>query len=341
MTMYMVFKQNKQHHIFLLYVISTVVLLCASVSAVCFGSVHINLNTIVHSILNGTSSSVQSRILLLVRIPRVAAALCAGSAFAVSGVLIQTALHNPLAGPSIIGVNSGALFMAVLCVTVFPQLSMLLPIAAFSGALIAMILVYTAAAYTGSTSYTIVLAGIAISAFISAGTDTLTVLYPESLPGGLSFRTGSLSGITLPVLIPAGSLITTAILISILLHNQLDVLSLGDEIALSLGLSIKRMRFIFLLLAALLSGSAVSFGGLIGFVGLVVPHAVRLIAGNESIHTLSLSAICGAALVTICDVIARTAFSPNEIPVGIILSFIGGPFFIYLLFKHRGHTSHD
>ena len=292
MTMYMVFKQNKQHHIFLLYVISTVVLLCASVSAVCFGSVHINLNTIVHSILNGTSSSVQSRILLLVRIPRVAAALCAGSAFAVSG-------------------------------------------------LIAMILVYTAAAYTGSTSYTIVLAGIAISAFISAGTDTLTVLYPESLPGGLSFRTGSLSGITLPVLIPAGSLITTAILISILLHNQLDVLSLGDEIALSLGLSIKRMRFIFLLLAALLSGSAVSFGGLIGFVGLVVPHAVRLIAGNESIHTLSLSAICGAALVTICDVIARTAFSPNEIPVGIILSFIGGPFFIYLLFKHRGHTSHD
>ncbi|HIW36505.1 MAG TPA: iron ABC transporter permease [Candidatus Treponema faecavium] len=327
---------NTRRRMALLYAASAVLAVSAAAAALCFGSVPITPTA-----LFGSADSVQFRIFALVRIPRMLASLCAGGALAAAGVIIQNVLHNPLAGPGIIGVNSGALFMTVLCAAVLPQLSMLLPLAAFAGALAAMLLVYAAAQRSGASAYTIVLAGIAVSAFISAGTDTIAVLYPDTLAGGLSFRTGSLSGITMRALVPAALLIAAAIAAALMLHNQLDILSLGDETAQSLGLSVRLMRFVFLFLASLLAGSAVSFAGLMGFVGLIIPHAVRMLAGHQSLHVLSLSVLWGAAFVAICDTAARTLFAPHEIPVGIILAFTGGPFFIYLLFKRRGHAPHD
>ena len=142
-------------------------------------------------------------------------------------------------------------------------------------------------------------------------------------------------------LIPAGILIVLAVILLLTLCNDLDVLSLGEDTAQSLGLSVKKMRNLFLILAALLAGASVSFAGLLGFVGLLVPHASRKFVGNESRLLHPLCALGGAGFVTICDLIARLLFSPHELPVGILMSILGGPFFLLLLLKKKGGRSHD
>lgn len=137
-------------------------------------------------------------------------------------------------------------------------------------------------------------------------------------------------------LIPAAVLILFALLLVFSLCNELDVISLGEDTASGLGLPVKKMRTIFLVLAALLAGASVSFAGLLGFVGLIVPHIARSLVGNESKYLLPFSALAGAVFVTLCDLVSRVLFAPYEIPVGILMSFIGGPFFIFLLVKRRG-----
>lgn len=313
--------------------------LLAALSAfigVCAGSVYIPPNELLQAFFGGSAAD----IIFYARIPRVLGCLLAGSALAVSGAVIQSVLSNPLAAPNVIGVNSGAGFAAALCCALFPTLVELLPIAAFLGALAAVMLVMLIAKRTSASRMTLVLAGVAVSAIFSAGIDSIITFFPDALNGYSDFRIGGMENMTLLRLLPAFRVIALALLAVILLSHELDILRLGEETARSLGLSVRKIRIILLTLAAALAGAAVSFAGLLGFVGLVVPHIVRKFAGEKSLSLIIGSAFGGAALLTFCDTLARVLFAPFELPVGIVLAFIGGPFFIWLLLRQRGGRSH-
>ncbi|MEG0753447.1 MAG: iron ABC transporter permease [Angelakisella sp.] len=320
--------------------ITAVCMVAAAVLSLCLGSVPIPLRQF-FTVFQGDSSSASARILLYVRLPRTVAALFAGAGLAGAGVIIQSLLNNPLASPNIIGVNAGAGFFAVLCCALFPAVPQFVPFGAFLGALLAVLLVYAVAKRTGASRLTIVLAGVAVNSFLNAGTDTVHTFIPDALVGSNAFRIGGLSGLSVQTLRPACMMIALALVFAFLLRNELDILSLGDETAASLGLAVKRYRFLLLIAASCLAGASVSFAGLLGFVGLIVPHTARFLVGSEARWLLPLSALMGAALLTICDLLARLVFAPYELPVGILLSFLGAPFFIWLLLHQRGGRMHD
>ena len=288
------------------------------------------------SVALGDAPAAAMRIFVYIRLPRTCAALLAGAALAVAGAVIQTVLHNPLASPGILGVNSGAgLAVAVVCAIV-PAAQRYTPAIAFVGALAAVLMVVILAQCTGASRMTVVLAGVAISNIFSAGIDAVVTFVPEALGGVSDYRIGGFSGVTMARIAPAAVMIAVSLLVLLTMTRQLDVLALGAETARSLGLSVGPVRFLLLVLAAALSGAAVSFAGLLGFVGLIVPHAMRRLVGEESGPLLAASALGGAAFVTLCDLLARVLFAPFELPVGVVLAFAGGPFFLWLLFRQRG-----
>ena len=262
------------------------------------------------------------------------AAILAGCALSLAGLVLQTVLNNALAGPSIIGVSSGAgLFTAL--ITFFPAYLTLIPLAAFAGALIATLLVYFIAKKTGASRMTIVLSGAAVSSFLGAFTDTILTIKPDTAISRIGFLIGGLSGVTMDGIKLPGILIFISFVLVFIFSYDLNVLSLGDETAKSLGLNVAKFRFIFIVLSSLLAGSAISFAGLLGFIGLIVPHAARFIIGYDNRLLVPVTALLGSSFALFCDILARTIFAPYEIPVGIIMSFLGGPFFIYLLLKQR------
>lgn len=277
-----------------------------------------------------------AEILLLARLPRTLAALLAGVALAAAGAMIQTVLDNPMAGPSIIGVNSGAGFAAVLFLAFVPEKITFLPLAAFLGALLCMLLVSFAARKTGASRTTLILSGVAINALLGAASDAVTTLVPDALIGASSFRIGSFASVSTKVLLPALILVAAALILSLCLRGELEVLSLGDDTAKSLGLNASRTRFLLLLLAAALAGASVSIAGLLGFVGLIVPHALRLLLRGNLRLLIPASALYGGAFVLFTDTICRIVFSPYEFPVGIAMAFFGAPLFLYLLFRRKG-----
>ena len=288
------------------------------------------------SVALGDAPEAAKRILVYIRLPRTCAALLAGASLAVAGAVIQTVLHNPLASPGILGVNSGAgLAVAVVCALV-PAAQRYTPIIAFFGALAAVLIVMTLAQCTGASRMTVVLAGVAISNIFSAGIDAVVSFVPEALGGVSDYRIGGFSGVTMARIFPAAVMIGVSMIVVFTMARQMDVLALGSETARSLGLSVGPVRFVLLVLAAALSGAAVSFAGLLGFVGLIVPHAMRRFVGEESGPLMAASALGGAGFVTLCDLLARVLFAPFELPVGVVLAFAGGPFFLWLLFRQRG-----
>ena len=183
---------------------------------------------------------------------------------------------------------------------------------------------------------TVVLAGVAISNLFSAGIDGVVSLVPEALNGVSDFRIGGFSGVTMARLAPAAVVILAAMMGIFAMNIQMDVLALGSDTARSLGMNVRLTRLILLILATALAGATVSFAGLLSFVGLIVPHAMRKIFGEESLPLLAGSALGGGFFVMVCDLIARTIFSPFELPVGVVLAFAGAPFFLWLLFRQRG-----
>ena len=286
--------------------------------------------------LTGRGSAAQVAIVRHVRLPRLLAGLLAGGALAVSGVLIQGVLSNPLAGPNFMGVNSGAGLAAILCAALLPGRTNLVPGAAFLGALAASLLVFALARRTGASRITLVLAGVAISSILSALIDAVATVYPDALLNANAFLVGGFSGVTLSSLRLPGALIAIGLALAWGLHQELDVLSLGEEVALSLGLPVRRYRLALLTISALLAGAAVSFAGLLGFVGLMTPHIARQMVGGGARGLIPVSALLGAVLVAGCDLLARLVFAPYEFPVGIVLSLLGGPFFLTLLLRQRG-----
>lgn len=313
-----------------------ILLIGAIVISLLVGSVKMPPGQVLDALTGRDRESTLSRIILYSRLPRTCAAFLAGAALAVAGVIIQTVLNNPLASPSIIGVNSSAGFAVAFVCAFWPAAQRYTPFIAFAGALAGVLLVMALSQSTVAARITVVLAGVAISNLFSAGIDAIITLVPDALNSVSDFRIGGFTGVTMSQLGPAAAIIAISLVTVFSLAHQLDILALGTDTAKSLGLAVGRMRVVFLVLAAALAGAAVSFCGLIGFVGLIVPHAMRRIVGEDNGILLVASAMGGAFFVLICDLIARVLFAPFEIPVGIVLSFAGAPFFLWLLFKQRG-----
>lgn len=305
-----------------------------TVLGVLFGAVRISPGEVL-ALFSGAEPGAQGRILLYVRLPRVAGAFVAGMGLALSGAMIQTILDNPLAGPNIIGVNAGAGFAVVLVSALFPKAYAWYPFAAFSGAFLTVLFVYFFGKKTGSSKITLVLSGVAVNSILNGASDAVYTIHEESLVASNAFKIGGLNGISIPVLRAAAIAVFAAAILAFLFRNELEVFAQGEEMAKSLGLSIPFYRFLFLALAAVLAGASVSFAGLIGFVGLIVPHIARLLVGGECRYFLPASGMLGAFFLMFCDFVGRTFFAPYEIPVGIILSFVGAPFFFWLLIRRK------
>ena len=331
--------RNKINREKIVYLTTIIIFMIAIIVGVGFGSTKLEIGDLIDAILTGDKSSVTYRIFLYVRLPRVLAAVLAGAALAVSGVIIQGILNNPLAGPNIIGVNSGAGFGAVLAMSFFSYSVNIVPFAAFIGALCSSLIIYGISSKTGASKVTIVLAGVAVSSILSAGIDTLKTLFPDVAIDGNSFLIGGFSGISLNSLFPAIYYIVAGLLFAYFMARAIDIMGLGDDTAKTLGMNIKLNRFLLIVCSSILAGAAVSFSGLLGFVGLIVPHIVRKFTGNSHKKLIPYAALAGAGFVVLCDLLSRVLFAPYEVPVGIVMSFIGGPFFLVLLVsdsKHKG-----
>ncbi len=312
-------------------------LILLSIAGVSFGAVRLDWRAAFQALLTGDLHDMNCRILLHARLPRVLGALLTGMALSVSGVILQALLGNPLAAPNIIGVNSGAGLGVYLALALAPACPSFIPAAAFLGAFTAGLLVAAFSFRAHAGKVTIVLAGVALSAILNAGMDSLITLFPDIMLNASSFKIGSFYGLTMQALVPAVFYILPGLFAALLLAKQLDILSLGDDTATSLGCHVRMVRLLALLTAAVLAGAAVSFSGLIGFVGLIIPHIVRRFTGCRHMLLIPASALLGACFVLLCDLLCRSLFAPYELPVGIMLSLLGGPFLLYLLIhKQKG-----
>ena len=306
----------------------------SGVASLAFGAVSIPPGEVIAALL-GRGSGTTTSIVLYARLPRLCGCLLAGAALACAGVIIQGVLNNPLAAPNVIGVNSGAGLATALCCALAPGAVRLTPIAACLGALVGVLLVLFIAERAGAARITLVLAGVAMSSMFGAGIDAVVTFVPDALSGYTDFRVGGVKNLSMARLAPAFWVILIALLIALSLSNELDLLLLGRETAQSLGLPAKWLRLALLMVAAALAGAAVSFAGLLGFVGLLVPHIMRRLLGEDSFPLLLSSALGGGLLLTVCDLVSRLIFAPFELPLGVVLSLTGGPFFIWLLLKQR------
>lgn len=326
---------GRQPSLRLVYSLSFLILIVGIISALCLGATKISLVDAFSAMLKGEISDPDYRIFTFIRLPRVLASLLSGSALAVSGVLIQAVLNNPMAAPNVIGVNSGAGLTAIIMLSLFPTALAFMPFAAFIGAVLACLLIYIISIKSGADRLTVTLVGIAVSSVLNAAINMIKTLFPDVVYDTDMFLIGGLSGANYRTLIPAGILIIAGLLAAILLSKRLDIITLGDQTAATLGINLTVTKLILLVTASALAGASVSFAGLLGFVGLLVPHIARKFCGTNHKKLLPLSILLGSSLVLWCDVIGRTVAAPYEISVGILLSFIGGPFFISLILLAR------
>ncbi len=303
--------------------------------ALSFGSSEASLLDFFRALAAGDTGDPAYRIIYFSRLPRVMGALLAGSALAVAGTIMQAVLQNPLASPNIIGINNGAGFLVLACSVLFPGRPALLPPAAFLGALLTALLIFALAMGRGSTKLSLVLTGIAMSSILGAGMNVIMLLFPDAYIGASTFLVGGLGSVTMDSLQFAVAYIVCGLVTALLLRREMNIIALGSNAAKALGLAVATTRFLLIATAAVLTGAAVSFAGLIGFVGLIVPHALRFLIGSDHRVLVPAGIFAGAGFVTFCDFISRILFSPYEVAVGILLSLAGGPFFIYLVIRSR------
>lgn len=281
----------------------------------------------------GSIMTTDSLIIIGLRLPRVLAAMLAGAELSVSGLLLQTISGNGLCAPNIIGVNAGGGFGVMLLSCIAPSLWRLLPFSAFLGALIcALLVIKIAKSASGEISkYTLILSGIAVGAFFSAATSFLILRFPESASSYSSFSLGGFSGITISKLSIPFIITLICIAISLILAAKIKLLLLGDDIASSIGVNVGKTRTVCLILSAALAGCAVSFAGLLGFIGLAVPHICRKFFGQDVKTNIIACIEIGAILTIIADLLGRVLFAPSELPAGVITAVLGAPFLIYLI----------
>lgn len=293
--------------------------------------------------------SVRDRIIILdIRLPRAVLGLMVGASLAVSGAVMQGLFRNPLADPGLVGVSSGASLGAVLLIVLgssfFGPLFAIfgfyaLPVAAFVGGLITTLLLYKIATRSGHTSVaTMLLAGIALGALAGAVTGVLIFMADDKQLRDLTFwGLGSLAGANWMKILSAGPIILVSLAVVPFLARGLNALTLGEAAAFHMGIPVQRLKNIAIVSVAASTGASVAVSGGIGFVGIVVPHVLRMVIGPDHRYLLPASALLGGTLLIFADMIARTIVPPAELPIGIITAFAGAPFFLWILLRGRSH----
>ncbi|MDZ7962362.1 MAG: iron ABC transporter permease [Aulosira sp. DedQUE10] len=322
---------NSKHRLLwaiLLLVTALSVTLALSLSQ---GAVPLSVSELWQAILH-QGDRVKQTIIWDLRLPRIVAALIVGAALGMSGALLQGMLRNSLADPFILGISAGAGLIVIVMVVlqIFPAA---IPLAAWLGAIItSAIVIFLGRAGSGIAVERLILGGVAVSSLFGAVQSTLLLSAEDGqIQIALNWLVGSLNGRGWKEITTAGPYIIVALLAGCLLARSLNVLALGDDLALGLGVSLTRSRLLIGGVATLLAASAVSIGGLIGFVGLVVPHGVRLIVGTDHRFVLPLSALAGAWLLIFADLLSR--LGAIELPVGSVTALLGSPLFIWLLYR--------
>lgn len=299
------------------------------------GSVNLSLSEIIQALINQDNRTVTT-IIYKMRLPRNILAALVGANLAVSGVLLQSVMKNPLADPGITGVSSGASVAAIVILLMLPAYTKFLPIFAFLGGSIACALVYMMAWKNGLKPERIVLAGVAINTILGGFISLLSTLFSDKIQSAILWLNGSLATKTwMDVELLAGYSII-GLIIALFLVRSTNVLQLGDEAARNLGFNVNRTRLLISGVAVFLAAISTSVVGIISFIGLIVPHISRMLMGSDHKYTIPFSMVLGGIVLLIADTLARTVGGSIEIPVGVITSIVGGPFFLYLLRK-RGN----
>lgn len=314
--------------------ITALLLLAAILLSVGLGSVRYSpIETLRTLFGNGVDAA--NTIVWDIRIPRVFLALLIGANLAASGALLQAVMHNPLADPGLTGVSSGAAVAVLFILLVQPGYTSMVPLAAIVGGVAAAVMVYAWAwdKRMGFTPVRIILSGVAVNAVFGGVIGLLSLVYSDQLPSALQWLNGSLSGKgtgTLLTLLPYSA---AGWIAAILCIRQANILRLGEQVAHNLGQNLNRIRFTLSFVAVYLAAISVSTVGLVGFVGLVVPHIARLLVGSDYKLAMPMSLMLGALILIVADTAGRTAFMPIEIPAGIVMAMAGGPYFLYLMRK--------
>ncbi|MBS6507600.1 MAG: iron ABC transporter permease [Paraclostridium bifermentans] len=315
--------------------LSLVLLFILLVLLTTIGSVNLSFTEIINALINNDNKMVTT-IVYKMRLPRNILAALVGANLAVSGVLLQSVMKNPLADPGITGVSSGASVAAIFILLLLPQYTGILPIAAFIGGAIACILVFLMAYKNGLKPGRIVLAGVAINTILGGVISYLSTMYSDRIQSAMLWLNGSLATKTWADVEMLFIYSIVGLVISLFLIRSANVLQLGDDSATNLGFNVNLTRLLISGVAVFLAATSTAVVGIISFVGLIVPHIARMIMGSDHKFTIPFSMILGSIVLLVADTLGRTIGGAVEIPVGVIMSIVGGPFFLYLLRK-RGN----
>lgn len=322
---------RRQKDIYILFAILVVILIISMFLSISIGSVNISLSEIFKIIFNGEQTE-NYNIFMNIRMVRVLFAMVSGMCLAISGLLLQIVLRNPMADSGFLGISSGASFATTLVLLIIPIKSTYVPIVSFIGGISAFFIILILSKKDSSPSK-MILIGAALNAILRGGQSFLMTMYSDRLQGVITWQNGNLSGKTWGDLFSYISYVLPIILIIFAIKAKINVLNLSDESSLSIGVPVKKYRIFVSSLAVFLAAVSVSYVGIIGFVGLLVPHIAKTLVGNNIKKTLPFSIVLGSILLLIADLFSRTIASPIEIPIGTVMSMIGGPFFIYLISK--------
>jgi iron complex transport system permease protein len=323
-------------------------LIFAILIATAFGAVAMPVNTVAAIVIQHTFGiapgvpidAAQESIVWELRLPRVLGAAFVGAALAAAGVLFQGLLRNPMADPYLLGTSGGAALAATIALLLPLSAGVLgftfVPGAAFIGALTAVLLVYQIARVGARTPITtLLLSGFAVSSMMAAAMSFLMLLNQNTLARVVLWTMGGISASNWDALVIVAGMILLGFIAAFGLASDLNAFLLGEEQAAALGVVVERQKFFALVVGALLTGTAVAISGLVGFVGLIVPHVVRLLCGPDHRLLLPASFLGGALFLVVADLIARTVLAPSELPLGVVTAIIGSPFFIYLLRRSK------
>ena len=322
-------------------------LLVTSLASLAVGPAGNSLWTALAQLMRGESINARNSIILFdIRLPRLALGILVGAALAVSGAVMQGLFRNPLADPGLVGVGAGAGLGAITAIVLGGLLPFalqdalsyyLVPLAAFLGGWCTTMLLYRLATYRGRTSVAVMLlGGIALAALAGAASGVLIYMANDAQLRDLTFwGLGSLAGATWDKVFLAGPLIAIALASAPFLARSLNALALGEGPAAHLGIPVQKMKNISILMVAAAVGAAVAVSGGIGFVGIVVPHLLRILIGPDHRYLVPNAALLGAALLIAADMISRTIIAPAELPIGIVTASLGGPFFLWILLRNR------
>ncbi len=326
-------RKLRQTKTYKLTMIALLACLCVISTLVCVavGSVEYTIQQVMEALF---SEEAEARLIIWnIRFPRVLCGGIVGICLSLAGCILQGVMRNHMASPSTIGVTSGASFVGYMMLIVFPQYYHMLPIGSILGSFVTTMVIYGLAYDRGVSPVKMILSGMAVSAVFGAFNDIIKIFFSERLADATSFMVGSLNGVSwadFKMVIPY---VGVGLFVCLLLPSKMNILMLGDEMANTLGLRVERFRMFLIMVSSLLAGTSIAVAGMISFVGLIVPHIARLIIGSDYKYLFPTSILMGYSFVVICDTVGRVILPVGNLSVSVVLSFIGAPFFLYLLRK--------